>query len=187
MAGEEMNIQRISKHVGHDGKNYFCWHCGLATFDSPLQVNGHQSICPKRQVPVANTPTIDTTNTTTLGGGGRGSGGLPAIPEIKTKDTEIAIVRKEMSEMRADMKSQYAKVFNELPHTNAVKSFAFLGITKEGWAIIVIVALMAYSLGRSNCRCDSSDSNNKRPRNNGGSFGSNMAGKIAGKFIDKLF
>ncbi len=181
-----MDIQRISKHVGHDGKNYFCWHCGIATFDSPLQVNGHQSVCTKRQIPVSNTPTTDTTNTTTLGGGGggRGGGGLSAIPE--TKDTEIAIVRKEMSEMKADMKAQYAKVFNELPHTNAVKNFAFLGITKEGWAIFVIVALIAYSLGRSNCRCDSSD-NNKRSRNNGGSFGSNMAGKIAGKFIDKLF
>ena len=83
----------------------------------------------------------------------------------------------------SEMKRQYARVYNELPHLDAVKQMGFLGITKEGWAIIVVVGLIAYFLGRSNCRCDSSD-NNKRSRNSGGSLGSTLANRAVGKAFD---
>ena len=178
-----MDIQKISKHVGHDGKSYFCWDCGQAGFDSPSHVNGHQSVCPKRQIPI-NTTT--TPITTPLGGGEGGGGTTPTTRQkidipVSSSNTEIAVFRQELSEMKADMKAQYAKAFNEGPHLQAVQQVGFLGISKEGWLFIGVIALVAYSLGKDS-KCDCSYVGGSSRRSNG-RLGSSIQDKVTDKFV----
>lgn len=184
-----MDIQRISKHVGHDGKSYFCWNCGQAGFDSPFHVNGHQSVCPKRQKQVTvNTPPVDTNtpSITNLGGGGGGGGGRGTPPSQEIEKlvsigqdnpaytqlyTEVKILRQEIGEVRSDIKVQYAKAFNEEPHLQAVNNYGFLGISREGWLIIGVVAFVAYSLGKdSKCSCNSTVGSSRRSNGNSNSM-----------------
>jgi hypothetical protein len=186
-----MDIQKISKHVGHDGKSYFCWDCGQAGFDSPSHVNGHQSVCPKRQIPI-NTTT--TPITTPLGGGGGGGGTTPTTRQkidipVSSSNTEIAVFRQELSEMKADMKAQYAKAFNEGPHLQAVNSYGFLGISANVWIGILIGAYIVYKMGQeSTCMCAVNDSSFRRSNSRlGSSIQDRVADKAINYGISKLF
>jgi len=56
------------------------------------------------------------------------------------------------------MKQQYSRVYNENPHLQGVQQMGFLGVSKEGWMIIAVVAFVAYSIGHSSsCRCPVSE------------------------------
>jgi len=185
MAGEEMNIdnvKRISKHVGYDGESYFCWNCYHSGFKSPSHVNGHQSVCPARQI-----PPLSTSLNNILEGGGGGGGGTPPKEQENTTPvlSEVGIMRKELAEFKSDITTRFAKVFNEIPHQQAVNNYGILGISKDGWIIIGIVALIFYSLGKeAKCYCDNAGSVRRR-------LGSTIQDKVTDKAINfginKLF
>ena len=50
MAGESMNINKICKNVGWDGKSFFCMLCGKTGFGTVAKVLGHQCQCQARRV-----------------------------------------------------------------------------------------------------------------------------------------
>jgi hypothetical protein len=181
-----MNIKRVCKNVGHDGESFFCMRCGKAGYTTKEQAMGHLAKCKSRMSVLASQPASQ----------------LPSQPatynlaelstELPTKlPLDVSAIEHLLSvqgQQIADIKQYQARMFNEVPHMQAVEQMQFLGISAKGWVIIAIIAFVGYSLGREHCECDNSDNkNNRRPRNGGSGFGSNMAGKIAGKFIDKMF
>ena len=179
-----MEVKKISKYVGHDGKSYFCWNCGKAGFDKPSQVNGHQSECSARQVSVTPTITPTTTPIPTYLGGGGGGGTPPIKQEMETlnSDIQIAMVRQEL----ADMKAQYSKVFNEIPHQQAVQHFGFLGLSNNQLIFLLVTVVIGYMIGHeSSCQCDVSAGIPKRR------LGSSIKDKVTDKAINyginKLF
>ena len=176
-----MDIKRMCKNVGHDGETYFCMRCGKAGFDSKAKAIGHQAQCPAKEsnlgaLPLPTTTTDSHQTTTTLP--------LPSMilpPDMKAIERMLTMQGQQI----ADIKKYQERYSNEVPHMQAVNSQGFLGINKNVWIGAGVLIFIAYMLGRENCHCDCSTINRSRNRVSG--LGSNMAGKIAGKFIDRIF
>ena len=170
-----MNIERICKNVGHDGESFFCMRCGKAGFDTKAKAVGHQSQCRARN---ANLVVPPSTTTTTL---------PPPDVVLPPSNTERQLAG--LIQDIAEMKQQYASVYNEGPHLQAVQQMGFLGISRENWLIIGVIALIAYSMGqKSSCRCPVSDGSSRRTY---GRMGSSIQDKVTDKAISygisKLF
>jgi len=183
-----MNVTRICENVGHDGESFFCMRCGKAGFDTKAKAVGHQSQCKARNAglvvpppPTTTTPppyttTTDHHTTTTP----------PPDMVLPTSNTErqLAGIVQDISEM----KQQYAKALNEGPHLEAVQQMQFLGISKEGWMIIGVVALIAYSLGHSSsCRCPVNDNSSRRTGGRLSSIQDKVTDRAISYGISKIF
>jgi hypothetical protein len=181
-----MNIERVCKNVGHDGSSFFCMLCGKAGYTTKEQAMGHLAKCKSRMSVLASQPASQLPSQSA-------TYNLAELPtKLPTKlPLDMSAIEHLLSvqgQEIADIKQYQARMSNEVPHLQAVGQMQFLGVSADGWIIIAVIGIVAYSLGREHCSCDYSDyKNNRHPRNGGSGFGSNMAGKIAGKFIDKIF
>jgi hypothetical protein len=184
-----MNIKEVCKNVGWDGESYFCMRCKKAGFATKAQAVGHQSQCSMNNKSFGFLPppttTTDHHHTTTTTPPDTTTLPPPDMVLPSNLERHLAVLGKQLAEIQQGQ----AKITNETAHTIAVSNQGFLGISKEGWVIIGVVALVAYMLGRETKTCDCSigDYRYKRSGNGRSGFGSAMAGKIAGKFIDRIF
>jgi hypothetical protein len=85
------------------------------------------------------------------GGGGTS---MVVVPALELDNKAIARMLTMQSQQIAEIRKS---ITNEIPHSIAKQQMGFLGISKEGWLIIGVVALLAYSMGHnSSCRCENS-------------------------------
>ncbi|MDQ1252579.1 MAG: hypothetical protein QG646_1700 [Euryarchaeota archaeon] len=179
-----MEIRKVCKGVGHDGKSYFCWNCGKAGFVLEEQAIGHQAKCPARKKRV-ELPILPTYLSTHL----QPSYDLANLPiqlpsEMERQSSNIERQLQAIGRDMVEMKQQYAKIYNEVPHLQAVGQMGFLGISTNVWLLFGIGLLIVYSLGKeSKCHCDTGS-----PRRR---LGSTLQDKVADKAISyglsKLF
>ena len=178
-----MNIRRICKNVGHDGESYFCMRCGKAGYSTKEQAMGHLAKCKARETatvlpsqPASQLASQPASNLANL------PAQLPTILPLGTSaiERQLMVFGQQLSEI----KQEQSKLSNETTHMVAMNNQDFF--SGKGLLILVVIGVVAYLLGRENCSCDYSVGGTvRRTKSNG--FGSAMAGKIAGKFIDKVF
>lgn len=174
-----MNIERICKNVGYDGKEFFCMRCGKAGFETKAQAVGHQSQCKVKNINLGVLPppptTTDHHQTTTI---------IPPPTTTLPPETESSIERQLMifGQQLSEIRQKQDILSNETTHMVAMNNQDFF--SGKGLLILVAIGVVAYFLGRESCVCDCSNGTNRR--NKGGGFGSSMGTKIFGKFIDKV-
>lgn len=178
-----MNIKKVCKNVGYDGKDYFCMRCGKAGFETKAQAVGHQSQCKAKNINLGVLPppptTTDHHQTTTI---------IPpsttTLPPPKTESTierQLMIVGQQISEI----KQKQDILSNETTHMVAMNNQSSI-FDSKGLLMLIAIGVVAYLLGRENCSCDCSVSGTTRKTKSSG-IGSAMGTKIFGKFIDKVF
>jgi hypothetical protein len=180
-----MNIKKVCKNVGHDGESYFCMLCGKAGYSTKEQAMGHLAKCKSRMSSLASQPASQPPSqpaTTSLAE-------LPTELPTKLPSDMSAIVHllSVQGQQMAEIKQQYQKVYNEVPHLQAVQQMGFLGIPNNTWIWIVGIGvglLLVYKLGQeSKCHCDTGS-----PRRR---LGSTLQDKVTDKAISygisKLF
>jgi len=183
-----MSITRICENVAHDGESFFCMRCGKAGFDTRAKAVGHQSQCPAKNASLVVPPPTTTTTTpppytTTTD---HHTTTTPSDIVLPTSNTERQLAG--MVQDISEMKKLYAKAFNEGPHLQAVQQMQFLGISKEGWIIIGVVALLAYSMGHSSsCRCPVNDNLSRRTGGRLSSIQDKVTDKAISYGISKIF
>lgn len=175
-----MNIEKVCKNVGHDGESYFCMLCGKAGYSTKEQAMGHLAKCKSRMSSLASHLASQPPSqpaTTSLAE-------LPTELPIPTKLSDMSAIVHLLSvqgQQMAEMKQQYQKVYNEVPHLQAVQQMGFLGIPNNTWIWIVgigIGLLLVYKLGQeSKCHCDVNMGSSRRR------LGSTLQDKVTDKAI----
>ena len=160
---------------------YFCMRCGKAGFDSKAKAVGHQSQCKANDLNLGFSPpptTTDHHHTTTI---------LPSLTTTLLPPETGSVIERQMimfGQQLSEIKQKQDILSNETTHMVAMNNQDFF--SGKGLLILVVIGVVAYLLGRENSSCDCSTSGTaRRTKSNG--LGSAMAGKIAGKFIDKVF
>jgi hypothetical protein len=183
MESKEMNIDKVCKNVGWDGESFFCMRCGKAGFNTKAKAVGHQSQCQARNAslvvpPPTTTPPPDHHHITTT---------LPLagmVPPPSNIERQLAMFGQQI----ADMRQEQTKYTNEIPHLQAVQNMGFLGISKEGWIIIGVVALLAYSMGHSSsCRCPVNEGSSRRTGGRLSTIQDKVTDKAISYGISKMF
>ncbi len=188
-----MKIERICKNVGWDGESYFCMRCGKAGYSTKEQAMGHLAKCKVRDI-IAKLPSQPASHLASQPPSQPATYNLAELPTKLPSDTSVIERLLAMQGQQiAEIKQEQGKLSNEATHLMALNQVnegsGFLGITAKGWLIIVGVAIVAFVFGRETKHCDCSvgDYPYKRSRNIGSGFGTAMASRIAGKFIDRIF
>lgn len=176
-----MNIKKVCKNVGHDGEGYFCMLCGKAGFTKEEQAIGHLAKCKARKNKKSELP-----NSSQL----QASYKLADLPdnlptELSSSTSNIERLLAVQGQQISDIRNDQAKLSNEATHLMAMNNQSS-GFDSRGLLMLIAIGVVAYLLGRESCSCDCSVSGTNRKTRSGG-FGSAMAGKIAGKVIDKVF
>jgi len=183
-----MNIEKVCKNVGWDGVSFCCLRCNKAGFTSQAQAVGHQSQCtmnnkrlgalPQQEVVV---PASFGTTLPQYSGGGTTEVVVPAEVDNKAIARMLMIQGQQILDIK-----KY--VSNEIPHQLANRENGFLGISKEGWMIIGVVALLAYSMGHSSsCRCPVSEGAYRRTGGRLSSIQDKVTDKAISYGISRLF
>lgn len=176
-----MNIKKVCKDVGHDGEGYFCMRCGKAGFTKEEQAIGHLAKCKARKIEKNELPAISQL---------QASYKLANLPdnfptELPSSMSNIERLLAVQGQQIVDIRNEQAKLSNEATHLLAMNNHSS-SFDSRSLLVLIAIGVVAYLLGRENCSCDCSVSGTTRKVKSGG-FGSAMAGKIAGKFIDKVF
>jgi hypothetical protein len=184
-----MNIEKVCKNVGWDGVSFCCLRCNKAGFTSQAQAVGHQSQCPMNNknlgaLPQQETVVVPASFGTTLpqySGGGTTEVVVPAELDNKAIARMLIIQSQQIADIKKSMT-------NEIPHAIAKQQMGFLGISKEGWIIIGVVALVAYSMGHSSsCRCPVSEGAYRRTGGRLSSIQDKVTDKAISYGISRLF
>jgi hypothetical protein len=176
-----MNIKKVCKNVGYDGKEYFCMLCGKAGFTKEEQAIGHLAKCKARKTKKSELP--DSSQLQASYKLADLPDNLPTEPPSSTSNIERLLAVQ--GQQIADIRNEQAKLSNEATHLMAVNNQSSFDFNSKGLLLLVIVGVMAYFLGRENCSCDYSMSGTtKKTKGNGFWYSAGM--KTFGKVLDKV-